>query len=121
VDATPNEVRLRKLFLKAPSFLVIHGRVHWSQGGIEGILNILTDTLSYKKHGKFKAEYTGDSYAIIHHTTTGGKVKKLFVPPEKRLYVSNGRLAVMDVNYQSFLEGYAEDGSPIFRRGRARS
>jgi|GEM_PF-6610010 len=84
---------------------------------MEGILAI-GKTLSYRKHGTFSVEYAGISYAIIHHTTLRGAVRKIFIPPQKRLFLSDGRFEFCEVNYQSFLNLMGEDGSQIPLRVR---
>jgi hypothetical protein len=116
VKATPDF--LRSFYNGAPSFLVIHGRVHWSQGGVEGILAV-GQAITYKKHGSFSVEYVGVSYAIIHHTTVRGEVRKIFIPPQKRLWLSNGHYELWDVNYQSFHDFTAKDGSLVSLQTRA--
>ncbi|MFZ2522625.1 MAG: hypothetical protein WAX44_03900 [Minisyncoccia bacterium] len=118
MTATPIDVR--KFYNGAVTFLVIRGHVHWSQGGsMEGILRV-GQTIAYKKHGTFSVEYAGRSYAIIHHTTVRGEVRKVFIPPQKRLWLSDGHYEIWDVNYQSFLDAFGEDGQRIpFQARRA--
>lgn len=79
---------------------------------MEGILGE-NQTVAYKKHGSFTVEYAGTSYAIIHHTTVRDEVRKVFIPPQKRLWLSNGHYELWSVDYQSFLDFTAEDGSRV--------
>jgi len=54
------------------------------------------------RHGSFLAEYVGDSYAVIHHVTPWGEMHKIFIPPEKRAFISRGKSNFWEVNYKSF-------------------
>lgn len=90
---------------RVPTFLVVHGRVQHIQGSRYSVLDG-GDFVSYMKHGTFVMEYVGDSYAVIsHHFVANGwlsEVKKIFIPPTKRIYISRGIWHITGVNYPSF-------------------
>ena len=89
------------LYRIAPTFLVVRNIVHLTMSGFKREM-VVGDVQTYRKHGWFSPEYIGDSYAIIHHNALNGKMLKIFIPPGKRVYISNGRWCLCDVNYESF-------------------
>jgi hypothetical protein len=86
---------------RVPTFLVVHGQVQFNMGGFKGILP-QGEEMFYKKHGLFVPEYVGDSYAVLHHVTVLKQTTKIFIPPRKRIYISDGRYTLIDVDYESF-------------------
>ena len=92
-----------RLVRSAPTFLVVRSIVHFDLGGFSGRLGV-GQSQQWNKHGLFRVEYAEDSYAIIHHETVSGWVKKIFIPPKMRAWISNGRWTFGEVNYQSFLD-----------------
>lgn len=115
MNANPSRVLFSN---SVPTFLVVRGIVQVSMNGFRRGY-VAGEFVSWRKHGFFRFEYIGDDYAVVHHETLSGKVKKIFIPERKRMFASNGRFEFCDVNYQSFLNfpdlprGFGENGKHL--------
>ncbi|MFA6050408.1 MAG: hypothetical protein WC761_04395 [Candidatus Paceibacterota bacterium] len=91
---------LGSAMIGVPTFLVVHSKVHYNMAGFKGVLSVGGE-ISYKKHGLFRVEYVGDSYGILHHEYQH-LTWKIYIPPERRIYLSKGRFTAVSVDYPSF-------------------
>ena len=88
-----------------PSIIIIRGIAYVTLGGRTSILT--KDGLSSKKHGFVQLLYAEESWGVVQHlTATRGARHILFIPPQKRMNVSNGSFELMDVNYASFVQAH---------------
>ncbi|MFA6269733.1 MAG: hypothetical protein WC657_00810 [Candidatus Paceibacterota bacterium] len=88
------------------SLIVVCSTVYATLGGKTHILTNRNGIIS-KKHGSIDLRYAEDSWGVVRHRTVSRCATQiLFIPPKKRMNVSNGAFKVMDVNYQSFVEAH---------------
>jgi len=86
-----------------PCMIVLQGKVHFALPNLWEVLEP-GRLVSLTRHGSFEVEHTGDSYGIIRHTTTNGRLIRLFIPERDWLIVSDGIFRSYECNYDSFVK-----------------
>lgn len=88
-----------------PSIIIVRGMAYVTLGGRTTILT--KDGLTSRKHGFVQLLYAEDSWGVVQHLTVKRGVSHiLFIPPKKRMNLSNGYFALVDVNYESFVQAH---------------
>ncbi len=95
---------LARRLSNGPSIIIVRGVAYITIGGRTSVLT--KSGHNSQKHGFVFLLYAEESWGVLGHNTVNAREHIFFIPPKKRINVSNGRFELMDVNYDSFVQAH---------------